>query len=59
MCPGSEMIYLSETVSYRGCEIIVGPLNLKLDVEFVDLQSQLERNLGDIREIRGSLTIHR
>lgn len=44
---------------YRGCEIIEGSLNLKLDVEFFDLHEQLEQNFGDIREIHGSLTIHR
>lgn len=58
-CSGRDITYLQDTYYLRGCTILEGSLRMKLNVNFFDLHKQLERNLGDIQEIHGTLHIHR
>lgn len=50
---------LAESEMLRGCQIIVGNINIRIQSGIADTMKILERNLGDIEEITGLLRIYR
>lgn len=58
-CPGTEVDSLATSDLLRGCQIINGDIYIRLQSGVADTMEILERNLGDIGEIKGKLKVYR
>lgn len=58
-CPGTEVDSLATSDLLRGCQIVKGDINIRLQSGVANTMQILERNLGDIEEIEGILKIYR
>lgn len=58
-CPGTEVDSLATSDLLRGCQIVKGDINIRLQSGVNNTMQILERNLGDIEEIEGILKIYR
>ncbi|XP_055683247.1 insulin receptor-like isoform X2 [Lutzomyia longipalpis] len=58
-CYGMQIDFIENAEKLRGCTVINGSLQIKLNTDLADLYEELEENLREIREIRGFLKIYR
>lgn len=58
-CPATEVDSLATSDLLRGCQIIKGDINIRLQSGVANTMQILERNLGDIEEIEGILKVYR
>ncbi|XP_059615920.1 insulin-like receptor isoform X2 [Phlebotomus argentipes] len=58
-CYGSQIDFIENAEKLRGCTIINGSLQIKLNTDMAQLLDELEENLGAIQEIHGFLKIYR
>lgn len=58
-CYGDEIYYIDQTDHLRGCNIVNGNLFIKINNDMIDSLERLQRNLGDITEIKGVVRIYR
>lgn len=59
VCNGSQITNIDLLQSFRGCTNITGALQIRIDHEIKDIESELEKNLGNIEEITEFLKIYR
>lgn len=58
-CPATEVDSLATSDLLRGCQIIKGDINIRLQAGVPNTLQILARNLGDIEEIKGVLKVYR
>ncbi|GAB0096780.1 insulin receptor [Sergentomyia squamirostris] len=59
VCYGMQIDFIENAEKLRGCTILNGSLQIKLNTDMAKLLEELESNLGGIQEIYGFLKIYR
>lgn len=58
-CDGREVEFLEDAELLKGCTIITGNLQIRINVDSPDVMNELESYMGNIEEIDGYLKIYR